>query len=260
MVRFFFACLLIASWCQVAVAADPAPEKQVTTQPVKGYSSPQEAFNAMRVAGDRRDWRTAFASLTSTNQDAAVFGLFDDCSFCEEGKPKVRAAMKKYGLETGKVMAEYSKEYRQKHGIDLDKLAAEAEKHFKEHAEKYLKAHPEIARSPGIAIPMPYEPGEKTGPSPPPVDGEILSKVVLRMVTDKIGFYEEACEAIRPKVKDILTPDYGDLEGLKVSGDRATGWVAVTRYHLGGNTKEAEAPVRVECCFRKVNGKWYNGE
>lgn len=243
-----------------AIGADPGPEKKVTTEPVRGYSSPREAFNAMRVARDRRDWRTVFASLTSTNQDAAVFGLFDDCSFCDERKPKVRAAMKKYGLEIGKVMAEYSKEYQQKHGIDLDKLAAEAQKHNKEHAEKYMKAHPEIARTPGIAIPMPYEPGEKPEPSLPPVDGEILSKVVLRMVTDKIGFYEEACEAIRPKVKDILEPDCGGLEDLKVSGDKANGWVTVTPYHLAGNTKEADAPVRVECCFRKLNGKWYNGE
>ncbi len=214
-------------------AADPGTIGNGIAEPAQGYSSPRDAFNAMRSASDRKDWRTVFFSLTPNNQDAAVFGLFDSCTFCEEANAKVRAAMKRHGLELGKVFAEYGKGYRQKHGVDLDKLSAEAAK--------------------------------QPAPSLPPADGELLSKVVLKLVTDKAGFYAEASEAITPKVRDVLAPDYGNLEGLTVSRDVATGWVTRTLYHLKAEpgkpeVKEADPPERVQCCFRKLNGRWYNGE
>jgi hypothetical protein len=175
-------------------------------------------------------------------------------------------AMKKHGLALDKVGAEYSKEYRQKHGVDLDNLSAELAKKSKEHLERYLKAHPEIDKDKlegGIAAP--YEPGEEQPQSMPPVDGELMSRVVLRLVTDKAGFYCAGREAVTPKVKGLLEPDIGNLEGLKVFGDVATGWVSVTTYHLHGESgkpdvKEADAPSRVKYFFRKLNDGWYNGQ
>jgi hypothetical protein len=252
--------------CFEALAADPASLEKTAPGAVHGYSSPQEAFNAMRTADGRRDWRTVFLSLTPANQDDSILGLFDTCMFCCERNEELRIVMKKHGLELGRVAEEYSKEYLQKHGVDLEKLSAEAAKRAKEHLERYLKAHPEIANQTSEgALAVPYEPGEEQPPSLPPVDEELMSRVVLRLVTDKAGFYEQGREAVTPKIKDILEPDLGNLEGLKVPGDAATGWVTETTYHLHGepgkpDVKEADAPHRVECCFRNLNGRWYNGQ
>jgi hypothetical protein len=54
------------------LAADGRGGDKEAGQPPRGYSSPQEAFQARRIATARRDWRTAFASMTPATQDQAV--------------------------------------------------------------------------------------------------------------------------------------------------------------------------------------------
>ena len=50
---------------------DRGGDKEAVQAPL-GYSSPQEAFQARRTAIARRDWRTAFNSMTPETQDQAV--------------------------------------------------------------------------------------------------------------------------------------------------------------------------------------------
>jgi hypothetical protein len=190
-----------------------------------------------------------------------VVEVFWRCIYHEDSK--VRPVMKKYGLETDKVMSQYNKEYKRKYGVDLDKLQAEADKRSKERFDRHLKSHPEIAKAKSdVAVPVPYEPGEAPEPSPPPFDSEMLSRVVLGLVSDKAAFYAEASEATVSKVKDVAEPDYGDLHGLTVSGNSAAGWVTVTTYCLHmrpgkPDAREPNPPHREQHCFCKLNGRWY---
>jgi hypothetical protein len=265
--------LLALSLADVYAVATEAIQKMAT-----GYSSPQEAFSARRNAVDRRDWRTAFFTLTPQAQDAEILGLFDSCIFHQERNVTARAAMKKYGLAIDTVFAEYNKAYHQKYGVDLDKLQAEVDEYNKKNTKplvdlpglgtdvKLRGAQATNPRQPRPRItPAPTassEPGQKSAPSLPDTDGDLLAKVVLRLVTDKAGFCEEAQEAITPKVRGRLAPDYGDLEAITVSRESATGWLTVTYYSLsakGGLETRNSYHERVPVPFRKLNGRWYVG-
>lgn len=189
----------------------------------QGYSSPRDALDAMQHAIAKRDWLTVFFSLTPAGQDDAVYDAFYECSF-REGDSTLRAVMKRYGLNVDEVTGEYTKKYQEKHGVDLHKLG-----------------------------------------QLPEVDRQLLREIVLRRVTNKSAFYRESSEALVPKIKDPLAPSYGDLEGVAVSKDAATGWVPMTLYYLKGEPGKpdmikAGSAQRVERHFRRLNGRWYNGQ
>jgi hypothetical protein len=263
--------------CAKSMATDAVAAGKVSAPRLQGYSSPREAFDARRRAIAKRDWRTDFFSLTPASQDVEVVGLCEGfLLWIEPGgeygpfdrtgeagrkaaEAKLRAILKKYGVESGKVWGEYTKKYREKHGVDLDRLQAEMETYW---FEKYLKKHPEIgSKKAWKAHSMPIDPEDTNEPGPtlPETDYELLSKTVLPMVTDKGAFYVEMTEFMTPKVKDDLAYDYRDLEGVTESGDTAKGWVAMTMYHIKGtNVKVADPPQRLQRCFRKLNGRWYN--
>jgi hypothetical protein len=54
------------------LADDDRSSNKESDRPPCGYSSPEEAFQARRAAIARRDWRTAFSSMTPEIQDQAV--------------------------------------------------------------------------------------------------------------------------------------------------------------------------------------------
>lgn len=52
--------------------ADDKPGDKVAGQAQGGYASPQEAFQARRDAIAKRDWKTAYSSMTPATQDHAI--------------------------------------------------------------------------------------------------------------------------------------------------------------------------------------------
>jgi len=54
------------------LAGDDRGGAKDAAQAPRGYSSPQEAFQARRAAIARRDWRTSFSSMTPETQEQAV--------------------------------------------------------------------------------------------------------------------------------------------------------------------------------------------
>jgi hypothetical protein len=250
-----------------AAAADDPHQRDASDEPsAQGYSSPQRVHEAYRQACDEDDWRTVFYCLTPASRDSEVFVTFDGCTFRHED-PKVAAAMKKYGLDQDAVMKEYTRRYRNQHGVDLDKLGAEIQRRQQERFNKRRENQSGPANGNRALVPVPGpDEGETPEPSLPPVDYRLMREVVLQFVTDKPGFYEEANRALWPAAKDdTLRPSVGALQGVVIRGDRATGWVIVTRHHLGtgqdGITRrEAEPPIRQSVQFRKLNGGWFMGE
>jgi hypothetical protein len=263
-----------------------ADDEQGTNAP-PGYASPLEAFEARRDALAKRDWRKAFASLTPEVQDTEIFylglgwlwveegmegGPFDGLGEAErkEGMARLRATMKKYGLDAERLWTEYDKRYLAAHGVDLAKIKVELrrrgrermERRFKGHpaeraeVEKYIKEHPEVADQ----FLLPPEPGEAPDPSLPELDDELLENVIPTLVTDRSAFYEAASEIFTPKVKrkSGYDDDFGNLKGLKVSGDTAKGWIVWSRSRMENGTRDVWEPVRVLRKFRRLDGRWYN--
>jgi hypothetical protein len=80
-------------------------------------------------------------------------------------------------------------------------------------------------------------------------------------VPDKAAFYEEASEYIRTggmEAPDFIY-DFGDLQGVEVSGDAARGWVVWNRDHVYENgVKKVTRSVRLLRKFRRVGGRWFN--
>ena len=74
-------------------------------------------------------------------------------------------------------------------------------------------------------------------------------------VADKAAFYEEVSEIIRPRGQEApeSTHDFGELQGVAVSGDSASGWVVWSR-------KEGRRIVRLLRKFRRVDGRWFNDD
>ena len=270
---------------QTFAGDDQGGDKEAARAP-RGYSSPQEAFQARRTTIAKRDWRTAFSSMTPEIRDQAVeeIGLLWIWLESDAETPwdslggavrevkiaRYRTIMKKHGLELQKFQAEYKKRYRESHGVDLDKILAERRKREMEQFEAYLKEHPEdreegeklLKEHPeyfGGRVTVPRA-GEKPVPDLPESDMELEAKVILSQVIDKAGLYEEATEFSTPKVMDPEWEDdiFGDLQGVTVSGDTARGWVVWTGYvHVDG-VKKANKPERALRRFRRLNGGWYN--
>jgi hypothetical protein len=80
-------------------------------------------------------------------------------------------------------------------------------------------------------------------------------------VPDRASFYEEASEIIMTggmEAPDFIY-DFGDLQGVEVSGDAARGWVVWNRDHVYENgVKKVTGTVRVLRKFRKLDGRWFN--
>ncbi len=200
--------------------------------------------------------------MTKDARDCDILSTFDNCSF--SGSKKIDAVMKKYRLESDGVFHEYAVKYRGKHGVDLEKQTIQV----KSDAAKRLNGQQEQAAGSetGSSKPNASKNGEGQSAFPLEIDEEVLQDVVLRLVTDKVAFYEEANKALYPLAGTLLPSlnKIGVLSDLKVSDNEASGKVAVTSYHLEGlnevDTVREDHPHDAPVHFRKVNGRWFLDE
>lgn len=272
----------------IGASADDAPR----TYAPPGYASPQEAFDARRDAVARRDWRKVFASLTPEVQDEEVMNLayfwiyiedgmeggpFDKLPEAERraGMARMRAVMKKHGLELQELWAEHDKLYQAAHGVDRAKIVADLRKRGRERMEEarkkataeerkefddFLKENPEAVDE------FIFLPGEKPNAPVPEPDLELFFKIMEARITDKAAFFEEASEIFEPKPKPKTRDKpgdenvFGDLKGLIVTGDSAQGWIVWNRSQMVNGTRDVWPPVRLLRKFRKLDGRWYNDD
>jgi hypothetical protein len=263
---------------------------EVAAQAPPGYPSPREAFEARRKALARRDWRTSFASSTPAAQELEVANLVGSWVLMESGlvadpfvklgvferiagKARLRALMKMHGFELTELWAEYDKGYRAAYGVDLAKWKAEIRKRRRERTERYLKDHPlereefeKLLRDSPEVDHVPPGPGEAPDPPPPApeFDDELLLKTIKTVasrVTDKAAFYEEVSEILHVRGQEApeLIYDFGDLQGIAVSGDSARGWIVWNRHHVyEAGVKKVSGSEHLLRKFRRLDGRWFN--
>src|SRR5205085_2025042 len=99
-------------------------------------------------------------------------------------KPEVIAVLKKFGVETSVVEAEYYKQYQAKHGVDLKKLEADYQAKFAKALAEYERKHGR--KDPYGAVPEAVT--RQVGPPPQHDDQELYRKILNEKVVDKVGF------------------------------------------------------------------------
>jgi hypothetical protein len=198
------------------IAARGADE--VAAQAPRGYSSPQEAFQSRRAAIAVRDWRTAFASMTSATQDQAVVEIawawlwlgsgatgherpwgrsypprwpgdrfyvlgVDETPWDGLGKTARDAAIarvRKITKAHGLELQKFQAEYQKGDEVGVDNIVAERRKREIEQCRAYWKEHPELR-----------EEGEKLFKEHPEYFGTGITEL-------------QPCERLR---HDLLEPD-----------------------------------------------------
>ncbi len=188
------------------------------------YSSPTAVFNAYRQAGAKGDWRKLFSCYTPRVQDGVVCeSLFGSA---ERNSEEDLAILKKY-VDLAGINEEYKSKYKAKHGVDLAKLVAE---HEHEHDPKF---------------------------KPPARDDELWVHAVVAHIKDKVGFVEAVA-----KVSEVKLYPKGDLDGLLVRGDTASGHAKETILpdveHGERPLKPGESPAVYDrhYTFRRIKGSW----
>ncbi len=187
------------------------------------YSSPKTVFNAYREASAKRDRRKLFACYTPRVQDFIVCNSYFVC--VERNSKEDIAALNKY-VDEARIKQEYEKKYEAKHGVDLGKL---------------LKEH-----------------GNDPNFVPPPRDDQLWVDAVVANVKNKLEFVEAVAKVTERKP----VPRRGDLEGLVIQGDTATGHAKETLLPdvEAGETplKPGESPAVYDrpFKFRRINGGW----
>jgi hypothetical protein len=216
------ALLAILAGISAAFSADPKLEQPTA----KGYSSPQEAFDAWRAAMAKRDWRTVFLSETRSERNAELFSLYVECGM--KGGPKVQALLEKFGVDdsSGRIDSEYNRRYKDKHGVDIGKLTADRDakmdKLFAEYRKKHKPADGQT-EDPNIAVPGPPIDESQLGPPLPPDDEALLRGIIVDSISDKLGFFVAAHDALDSA--GAANPKIGPLERITIKGDTAEGVV-----------------------------------
>jgi hypothetical protein len=203
--------------------------------PANSYSTPTEVFDAYRNAMDRNDWRGVLLSECEEARDRDAYSIYVGAAE-QSDDPKVAAALKKYGLDRSadaRIMAEYNKRYKVKHGIDIGKLKAEhAAKQDALVAESLKKARDagELKNGPDYAVPVTID-ESKLGPPLPDEDQALLRSVVVESIPDKIGF----CATLQGifAANQTLKPRIGSLERLSVNASTAEGVATVSEFAEG---------------------------
>jgi hypothetical protein len=208
-----------------AADAKPAP------QAAKVYSSPQEVFDAWRAAIKKKDWRTVFFSGTASARNGDVYAAYVEC--CTKGDPKEVAVLKKFGIDdaSGRILSEYYRRYKDKHGVDIGKLTADREAKRDKLVAEYFKKHPPAdgqRENPDIAVPGPTIDEPQLGPPLPADDPELLRNVVVDAISDKAGFFAAAHDVLDSDQPS--NPRVGPLEQIKIKGDSAEGVATLTSF------------------------------
>lgn len=222
----------------------------------KVYPSPGAVFEAYREAREKQDYRTVFFCLTPESREPAVFEAWFAANM-HLNQPKMLAVLEKFGVEEKVINAEYFKCFREKHGVDIDKLIAEHEK-----AHKKAPKSPEkekTATPPGIAVPSPFPEGRQVDPGPPlpPTDQDLLRKVLLARISDKAGFFAAVENVLANREWDS---NFSKLENLTIQGNTATGCAHTVIFCLtaapGKQEKKVGSVVKEAFNFRKWKGSW----
>jgi len=231
-----------------SIAAEPVLETP------KGYSSPVAVFDAFRASRDQQDWQTILPCLTPELRDDQVFEAFFACSM-QRSNPRIVAVLKKHGVDSEAILAEYHKRYKEKHGVDIAKLLADR----KAAAEKAAPSRKpqEGTQSSGEGIAVPGSSSEQLGPPRPPDDEALLRTAICAAVRNKAAFCGDVDSVITNSKRP--TP-IGKLEQLRVHGDTAVGLAKTMIYHTRSGPEESLQKVGQEIGlnfrFRKLNGSW----
>jgi hypothetical protein len=250
--RLFVACLVMAQ------ATSGMADDETASGGTKVFATPQEVFEAFREAGTKHDWRTVFLCLTPERRDDHVFETWFQCQENIDNA-NVAKVLKKYGVEENAFQAEYFKLYQEKHGVDLAKLEREYEKKKEQAVSAYLKKHPQTGKE-AVAVPT----SELAGIEEPPDDEELVRKAAIGLISDKIGFFADAANALSERSEE--RPAFGELKAVRIQGDKATGRADQSgNYHYEKKPgkmeiKKADPPVPMIFHFQKLRGSWLIGQ
>jgi len=265
-------CLLGMSSSSVCLAEEPAALEPIPS----GYDSPQAAYEAYAAAGEARDWKTQYDAMTPATREMQWWGLNEFAFVFRKNDEAVIAALEQFGITDKSLDAVYYRKYQEKHGIDLENLRAEHEKNKEKVCAQYRKDHPEILeewKKNGGAESYPGEIFQNIKPEVPGLDRPLFHQSVLSMVPDQREFFAALTEATTPTEPGRLAPRIGKLQRVTISGERATGYVMVTTFHL--ETAEgrrnspvtkptdkvvADQPFAEPITFRRIDGRWYVGD
>jgi hypothetical protein len=240
----------------VAAQSPPAP-KTVPPAQVR-YDSPQAVFESYRQAIAKGDVRTQVLCHAREIREDAYQMLTEallSAACAPRHEPKVTAVLKKFKLDMTAIEAEYTKQYKAKHGVDPETVQAEYKKKFEHALSEYLKAHPKENRD----SPLPWEEATKrAGPWPEQVDEAIMRKIVDAAVPDKTGFAIAVQEALTDPSETRDKP--GQLTNVRITGDHATGESESTSYHIENTDGRSDRKVidrfKRNYQFRKTSEGW----
>jgi len=94
--------MVLASLLSLNTMADENAARPATDV----YFSPQDVFNAYRLAQSRTDWRTVFCCYTPEMKERRLLEVWQGSNFISH-KPEVQAVLKKYGAEPGAIESKY---------------------------------------------------------------------------------------------------------------------------------------------------------
>lgn len=197
----------------------PPTEKPKLDTP-KFYESPQAVYEAYRTALAKRDKRTEHLCLTPELRDEEVCMSYVLGLGMMRDKAKADALRKKFGVEEKVITAEYNKRYKEKYGIDIEKVRTEYQDKQSKAVAEYFKKQGINNSVPGLYR-VPQSVMDQVGPPPWKDDDQLLRKVVIEKNVDKVGFVVAVDKAVRPPDADPTV--LGDLKNLRIQGDKATG-------------------------------------
>jgi hypothetical protein len=193
--------------------------------PPKRYPSPKAVFDAYREAGARQDMRAVLPLLTRHMQDDIVFEYYQGCHIGDSKES--RAVLKRFGVDWETLTSDLRREHKAKHGVE----PADDEALWDVLVKEYKAEH---------------------GSAPAVWPDDLMGDILGRRIKDKAGF----CEAAYNVLRDGPPRSIGDLEGVDVQGDRATGHAALRLPVAHGQEPGSKGIFDKTFLFRKVNGGW----
>jgi len=203
-------CLILGLGTMSLTAGESSSEKKTL-----GFASPEEAWEAYRLAQHEGRWKKAFQCLTPGAQERVVMRFVYTAAYL--GRTQEKATAKKL------------KTILKNHGLDLQQIEAEAEKHVsKDEAARYAKE-------------------------------------LNRRVKDREQLFQEAMTLLDPVVPHPKDKDgkrmiaWGKLTKIEMDGDRATGECIKklddrTVFEVGG-VRQTEMTQDVK--LHRINGRWF---
>ena len=168
---------------------------------------------------------------------------------------QVAALVERYGIEQMAISAECCKRYKEKHGIDIEKIQTQ-------YQEKRASAVAEYYRKQGITEPAPvpeYVTKDIVMPRLPPMEKDLDQKILFERIGDRVAFLVAAYKVLRNPDDDPKC--IGQLNNVRVNGDKATGQATQRIYNLrstaGQPPQKGWQDIDGPFYFIKINGGWF---